>query len=46
MVNVEKPKISPNKNQISNVQVFDANTNETISLSSIDLDFSFLLINL
>jgi hypothetical protein len=34
---VEKPKISLNETQIINVQVFNTNTNETISLAYIDL---------
>lgn len=36
-VKVEKPRISPNKNQIINVQVFDANTDEPIGLAHVDL---------
>jgi 5-hydroxyisourate hydrolase-like protein (transthyretin family) len=36
-VNVEKPKIFPNETQMINVQVFDTNTNETISLAYVDL---------
>lgn len=36
-VNVEKPKIFPGETQIINVQVFDANTNEPISLAYVDL---------
>ena len=36
-VQLEKPEIYPNETQIINVQVFDANINETISLAYIDL---------
>lgn len=36
-VKVEQDIIFPNENQIINVQVFDAKTNESISLASIDL---------
>lgn len=36
-VKVEKTTISPNENQKINIQVIDANTNETISLAYVDL---------
>ena len=36
-VQIEKPEIYPNETQIINIQVFDANTNETISLAYVDL---------
>ena len=36
-VQIEKPEIYPNETQIINIQVFDANTNETIGLAYVDL---------